>query len=102
MDPSSTIAIFGLLQRENRYASGSRSSGVGPVYEPARWILSGDTRAIREMWSCFQVRILRLRSGDHGLTSKTGARLTVEDTNVSKHPAAKDSLVEEGGALILK
>ena len=31
----------------------------------------------------------------------TGARLTVEDTNVSEHTAAKDSLVDKGGALIL-
>ncbi len=33
---------------------------------------------------------------------ETGARLTVEDTSVSKHPMAKGSLVEEGGILILK
>jgi hypothetical protein len=31
---------------------------------------------------------------------ETGARLTVQDTTVSKHPAAANALVEEGGALI--
>jgi hypothetical protein len=33
---------------------------------------------------------------------ETDARLTVENTRVSKHPAGTSSLVEQGGALILK
>ena len=33
---------------------------------------------------------------------ETEARLTVEDTRVSKHPTAPNSLVEQGGTLILK
>ncbi len=33
---------------------------------------------------------------------ENGARLTIEDTTVSKHPSASNSLVEEGGTLIVE